>query len=92
MNLSSAEPAILHVALAASDLAQTWVNARFTPELQPPGSRGRDQGERICRNDATARYELAPRALFQDLFSARWAALGFPAVISSSRWANDPAG
>ena len=76
-NLSTTEPALLYVALAAGDLIQSWVNARFTPEPQPPDSRGRDQGERICRSDASARYELAPRAQFQDLFSAE---LGSPGL------------
>jgi len=76
VNLSTAEPAVLHVALAACEPVQTWVNARFTSEPQSSGSRGRDHGERICRSDAMARYELAPRAQFQNLFSAELGSSG----------------
>ena len=55
---------------------QTWVNGRFTPVEQPPVQPA-VQG----LNDSAAiilpvRFELAPRALFQDLFNAELGAQG----------------
>jgi quercetin dioxygenase-like cupin family protein len=76
VNLSTSRPALIHVSLAASTPVQTWVNGRFTPVEQPIASSGRPGAERLCRNDPTARSELAPRALFQDLFSAALGAQG----------------
>jgi mannose-6-phosphate isomerase-like protein (cupin superfamily) len=70
VNLSPSHPALIHVSLAAPAPVQTWVNGRFTPVDQPAGSTGRSGAERLCRNDPGARLELAPHALFQDLFSA----------------------
>jgi quercetin dioxygenase-like cupin family protein len=67
VNLSTTGTALFHVALASSTPVQAWVNARFAPVEQPGTSKGRDRGERIARNDPAARYELAPRAMFQDL-------------------------
>ena len=70
VNLSSDQPAVVHVALAAGAPEQTWVNGRFTVADQVAGETGRVGVERICRNDPTARFELAPSAYFQDLYNA----------------------
>jgi quercetin dioxygenase-like cupin family protein len=70
VNLSSDQPAVVHVALAAGAPEQTWVNGRFTAASQLPGASGRAGVERICRNDPAARFELAPSAHFQDLYNA----------------------
>jgi quercetin dioxygenase-like cupin family protein len=70
VNLSSDQPAVLHVALASAAPEQTWVNARFTAADQPAGSTGRPGAERLGRNDPAGRFELAPFARFQDLFGA----------------------
>ena len=76
MNLSTSRPALIHVSLAATAPVQTWVNGRFTPVEQPAGTTGRPGAERLCRNNPSGRFELAPRALFQDLFSAELGAQG----------------
>ena len=76
VNLSTSRPALIHVSLAASTPLQTWVNGRFTPVEQPASSTGHAGAERLCRNNPTARFELAPRAIFQDLFSAELGAQG----------------
>jgi mannose-6-phosphate isomerase-like protein (cupin superfamily) len=76
VNLSTVRPALIHVSLAAPAPEQTWVNGRFTPVEQLAGSTGRPGAERLCRNNPTARSELASRALFQDLFSALLGAAG----------------
>jgi quercetin dioxygenase-like cupin family protein len=76
VNLSTSRPACIHVAMASSGPDQTWVNGRFTPEEQPPGATGREGAERLCRNDPEARFELAPRAHFQDLFGGAQGAQG----------------
>ena len=60
VNLSSDQPAVLHVALARATPEQTWVNGRFTAVDQPAGATGRAGAERLCRNDPAARFELAP--------------------------------
>jgi quercetin dioxygenase-like cupin family protein len=70
VNLSTDQPAVLHVALAAGLPEQTWVNGRFATAVQPAVATGRAGAERICRNDPTARFELAPSAHFQDLYNA----------------------
>jgi mannose-6-phosphate isomerase-like protein (cupin superfamily) len=70
LNLSNIRPAVFHVSLAATTPAQTWVNGRFAPVEQPVGTTGRPGAERLCRDNPAGRFELAPRALFQDLFSA----------------------
>ena len=76
VNLSSNRPALIHDSLAASAPGQTWVNGRFAPVEQPVGSTGRTGAERLCRNNPADRFELAPRALFQDLFSGELGAQG----------------
>ena len=76
VNLSASRPALLHVSLAASNPAQTWVNGRFNPVEQPVTSTGLSGAERLCRNDPAGRFELAPRALFQDLFGGELGAAG----------------
>jgi len=70
VNLSVTERATCHVSLASAAPDQTWVNGRFTTVEQPGRATGRAGSERLCRNDPATRFELAPRALFQDLFSA----------------------
>jgi quercetin dioxygenase-like cupin family protein len=67
-NLSTGRLAVLHLSLASAVPDQTWVNGRYSPIEQPATAIGRTGSERLCRNDPAARFELAPRALFQDLF------------------------
>jgi quercetin dioxygenase-like cupin family protein len=76
VNLSANRPALVHVSMASSTPAQSWVNGRFSPAEQPPASNGALGAERLCRNNPRARSELAPRALFQDLFSAELGSRG----------------
>jgi quercetin dioxygenase-like cupin family protein len=76
VNLSATEAALIHVSLASCEPDQVWVNARFAPVEQPVTSKGRDQHEWISRNDSSARYELASRAVFQDLFGAELGSSG----------------
>jgi quercetin dioxygenase-like cupin family protein len=76
VNLSTSRVATVHVSLAATAPVQTWVNGRFTPVEQRPASTGLPGAERLCRNDPATRFELAPRALFQDLFSGEASAQG----------------
>jgi quercetin dioxygenase-like cupin family protein len=76
VNLSTNRPALFHVSLAAAAPVQTWVNGRFTPVEQPASSTGHPGAERFCRNNPAGRFELAPRALFQDLFSGDSVAQG----------------
>jgi quercetin dioxygenase-like cupin family protein len=76
VNLSTSQNAVFHVSLASATPEQTWVNGRFTPLEQPPGATGRAGAERVVRNDPALRVELAPRALFQDLFNAELGAQG----------------
>jgi mannose-6-phosphate isomerase-like protein (cupin superfamily) len=76
VNLSTVRPALIHASLAAMTPVQTWVNGRFTAVEQPAGTTGRPGAERLCRNNPAVRFELAPRALFQDLFSAELGAHG----------------
>ncbi len=68
VNLSVGRPAVIHVSLAAATSTQTWVNGRFNPVEQPVGSTGLAGAERLCRNNPAGRFELAPRAHFQNLF------------------------
>jgi mannose-6-phosphate isomerase-like protein (cupin superfamily) len=70
VNLSATRTALIHVSLAAPAPTQSWVNGRFNPVEQPAGSTGNSGAERLCRNNPAGRFELAPRALFQDLFGA----------------------
>jgi mannose-6-phosphate isomerase-like protein (cupin superfamily) len=76
VNLSSSQPAVFHLSLASGTPEQTWVNGRFTAVDQSPDKTGRVGAERISRNDAAARFELAPFARFQDLFNADLGAEG----------------
>jgi quercetin dioxygenase-like cupin family protein len=69
-NLSTDRPAVLHIALASASPEQNWVNGRFTPVEQPPAATGRDGSERVVRHSGAPVTELAPRALFQDLYNA----------------------
>jgi quercetin dioxygenase-like cupin family protein len=69
-NPSADRPAVLHVALAAGAPELTWVNGRFTPAEQPTDSKGRDGSERVVRQAGAPVTELAPRALFRDLYNA----------------------
>ena len=70
VNLSASRAAVIHVALPSPTVEQTWVNARFTPVDEPVGSTGHPGAERLCRNRPANRFELAPKALFQDLYNA----------------------
>ena len=70
MNLSATRPALIHLSMAATAPVQSWVNGRFTPVEQPLGAIGQPHPERLCRNNPSSRFELAPKARFQDLFSA----------------------
>jgi mannose-6-phosphate isomerase-like protein (cupin superfamily) len=76
VNLSSEQPAVFHVALASATPEQTWVNGRFTAADQPAGATGHGGSERLCRNDPSTWFELAPSARFQDLFGADLGAQG----------------
>ena len=69
-NLSVDRPAVLHVAMASGGPEQGWINGRFAPSEQPAASAGREGSERIVRRSAAPVTELAPRALFQDLYNA----------------------
>jgi quercetin dioxygenase-like cupin family protein len=76
VNRSAERPAVLHVALAATSPEQGWINGRFAPVEQPPGTTGRPGGERVCRHAEAPTFELAPRAMFQDLYNAQLGARG----------------
>jgi mannose-6-phosphate isomerase-like protein (cupin superfamily) len=76
VNLSTVRSALIHVSLAATAPVQTWVNGRFNPVEVPASATGRPGAERVCRNNPAVRFELAPRAHFQDLFSADLGAHG----------------
>jgi quercetin dioxygenase-like cupin family protein len=76
VNLSTSQAAVFHVALASATPDQTWVNGRFIPLEQPAASLGRAGAERLCRNDPATRFELAPHALFQDLYNVDLGAQG----------------
>ena len=76
INPSASQPVMFHVALAAGVAEQTWVNGHFTAVDQPAVMTGRSGAERICRNDAASRFELATSAYFQDLFNADLGAEG----------------
>ena len=76
VNLSTSRPAMFHVAMACATPEQTWVNGRFTATDQPGDATGHAGTERLCRNDPSARFELAPFARFQDLFNADLSARG----------------
>jgi quercetin dioxygenase-like cupin family protein len=76
MSLSTSRPTVLHIALASATPAQTWVNGRFTAMEQPTSATGREGAERVCRSDPGARFELAPSALFQDLYNVDLGARG----------------
>jgi quercetin dioxygenase-like cupin family protein len=76
VNLSSNRRAVVHVAMASAVPDQRWVNGRFTPVEQPHQATGQKGREHLCRNDPRTRFELAPRAHFQDLFSGEAGAEG----------------
>jgi mannose-6-phosphate isomerase-like protein (cupin superfamily) len=76
VNLSTVRPAVLHIALASSTPEQSWVNGRFVAVEQPASATGQVGTEWLSRNSTAARVELAPRALFQDLFGADTGAQG----------------
>ena len=76
VNLSAVRPAVLHIALASSTPDQSWVNGRFVAVEQPASATGQAGTEWLSRNNMAARVELAPSALFQDLFGADKGARG----------------
>jgi quercetin dioxygenase-like cupin family protein len=69
-NLSAERAAVLHLAIAAAEPEQHWINGRFDPAEQPPDSVGRDGSERVVRRAEAPVTELAPNARFQDLYNA----------------------
>jgi quercetin dioxygenase-like cupin family protein len=75
-NRSTDQSAVIHVSLAKSTPDQTWVNGRFLAVDQASSATGRAESEWLSRLDRTKRFELAPRALFQDLFNADMGAHG----------------
>jgi quercetin dioxygenase-like cupin family protein len=75
-NRSTDRSAVIHISLAKSTPDQTWVNGRFLPVDQPGGETGRVGSEWLSRLDRTKQFELAPCALFQDLFNAEMGAHG----------------
>ena len=76
VNLSTDQPAVLHVSVASARAEQTWINGRFTPVEQPGDALGVSGSERIRRSANVPPFELAPRALFQDLFNAELGSQG----------------
>jgi quercetin dioxygenase-like cupin family protein len=84
LNLTTNRPAVLHLSLASAVPEQTWVNGRYTAVDQPRGAVGQAGAERLCRNEAGAQFDLAPRARFQDLFNADLGAESVAATASSS--------
>jgi quercetin dioxygenase-like cupin family protein len=69
-NLSDVQCAVFHIAMASDTSEQSWINGRFAPAEQPRASTGREGSERIVRRADAPITELAPRALFQDLYNA----------------------
>ncbi|MGP0063920.1 MAG: cupin domain-containing protein [Isosphaeraceae bacterium] len=76
VNLSADRPAVLHVAMASTSAEQGWINGRFAPVEQPAGATGRAGVERIRRCADATPFELAPHALFQDLYNAQLGSRG----------------
>jgi quercetin dioxygenase-like cupin family protein len=76
VNLSDDRPAVLHVALASASAEQGWINGRFVPVEQPAGASGREGSERIRRRAEAPPFELAPHAMFQDLYNAELGSRG----------------
>jgi quercetin dioxygenase-like cupin family protein len=76
VNLSSDRSAVIHVAMASAVPDQRWVNGRYTPVEQPRQATGQEGAEHLCRNEPKTRFELAPRAHFQDLFSTEFGTRG----------------
>ena len=70
VNQSTDKSALIHISLANSTPDQIWVNGRFSAVDQPSSATGRREAESVSRNDRITPFELAPRALFQDLFDA----------------------
>lgn len=69
-NPSADRAAVLHVAVASGEPDLGWVNGRFATVEQPAASGGREGSEHVVRRATAPITELAPRALFQDLYNA----------------------
>ncbi len=76
VNRSADRPVRLHVALASENAEQSWINGRFVAAEQPPGATGREGSERVCRHAEVPTFELAPHAMFQDLYNAQLGSQG----------------
>jgi mannose-6-phosphate isomerase-like protein (cupin superfamily) len=70
VNRSAERLAVFHVAVASDAPEQSWVNGRFAPAEQPTALTGREGSERVLRRAVAPVTELAPRAMFQDLYNA----------------------
>jgi 2-dehydro-3-deoxyglucarate aldolase/4-hydroxy-2-oxoheptanedioate aldolase len=69
INTSGNRPTIFHIAMASDKPVRTQVSASFSRTVIGDEVSGLQAKERINRHDRTPRYELAPRALFQDYFN-----------------------
>jgi quercetin dioxygenase-like cupin family protein len=75
-NRSADRPALVHIALASTTPEQNWINGRFSPAEQPPGSIGRAGSERVCRHAEAPSFELTPGTAFQDFYNAQLGSMG----------------
>jgi quercetin dioxygenase-like cupin family protein len=73
-NQRGSEPAVLHFAFASDTLSRDWVAGDYAVEdyESPPES----SPEHMMRFADAPSYELASRAMFRDLFAARFGAKG----------------
>lgn len=69
-NPSAGRAAVLHVAIASGEPDLAWVNGRFAAVEQPGATAGHEGSERIVRHAAAHATELAPHAMFRDLYNA----------------------
>lgn len=70
VNLSDVRAAVLHVAIGTPTPSERWVNGRFETVSQPAGAIGREGCERLVRHASAPVTELAPGAMFRDLYNA----------------------
>lgn len=68
-NTSPDRPAIFHIAMASATPTRTAVSAAFSRSAMADDAAGIAGKERVNRHERTPRYELAPRARFQDFFN-----------------------
>jgi 2-keto-3-deoxy-L-rhamnonate aldolase RhmA/quercetin dioxygenase-like cupin family protein len=69
VNTSPGQPAVLHIAMASDTPSRTLVRPTWNRAPMQEDAAGDPGAERVNRNGRTTRYELAPRALFQDFFN-----------------------